>query len=528
MTKSQATKFGLFHYSTTLYKTMIMLLSLCGASFEAKNVKDKSVHEELLEMLNNDDKKFKTMHPFVKWWVLKITDQHWLKLFRIAAEKGFGNCLYILIENKFNVNAWSYQDGNTALHFTSENNLKEAAQRLVCKNAEVNAKNFEGNTALHIAVQKNNLDCLKFLVKHGANVNEVNKKRQSSLHLVFVLSYFSSKSCEEQLQVLLEAGADINAKDEDNNTALHAAVISKLTDEEIEKSCRILIATGADLSAKNDKLDTPLHLAAKYCNSAIVKCLLELGANVKEENTDKQTTLHSVFTRRPNRWSSKDIVECIKVLKDAGAEINAKDKDNNTLLHYSVKSFLSDEGKEESCQFLIEAGANFSAKNDDGETPLHLAAKECNNVILKCLIKEGANVNVENIYRETPLHCAVTAYFAEKDKENVCEALIEAGADMSAKNDAGQTPLHLAAKECSMVSLKCLLKMGANVNEENNDNQTPLHLVFVSSGLVSKGYVACTKLLIESGAEINSMDLHNNTPLHCAVKSDLSDENKEK
>jgi ankyrin repeat protein len=135
-----------------------------------------------------------------------------------------------------------------------------------------------------MAVQKNNLDCLIFLVKNGANVNEVNKKKQSPLHLVFVTSYFSSKSCEEQLQVLFEAGADINAKDEDKNTPLHAAVISKLTDEEIEKCCRILIAAGSDLSAKNDKLDTPLHLAAKYCNSAIVKCLLELGANVREEN----------------------------------------------------------------------------------------------------------------------------------------------------------------------------------------------------------------------------------------------------
>ncbi len=173
------------------------LLSLCGASFEAKNKEGKSVHEELLEMLNNDDKKLKTMNQFVKWWILKITDQHWLKLFRIAAEKGFENCLNILIENKFNVNAWSYQDGNTALHFASENNLKEAALRLVCKNAEVNVKNFEGNTALHMAVQKNTLDCLKFLVKNGANVNEVNKKKQSPLHLVFVMSYFSSKSCEE-------------------------------------------------------------------------------------------------------------------------------------------------------------------------------------------------------------------------------------------------------------------------------------------------------------------------------------------
>ena len=56
-----------------------------------------------------------------------------------------------------------------------------------------------------------------------------------------------------------------------------------------------------------------------------------------------------------------------------GGNVNAKDEDGYTLLHYAAE-----EGNLEVAKFLVSKGANAKAKNNDGATPLDLA-KECDN-----------------------------------------------------------------------------------------------------------------------------------------------------
>ena len=81
-------------------------------------------------------------------------------------------------------------------------------------------------------------------------------------------------------------------------------------------------------------------------------------------------------------------------------------------------------------QALITAGADVNAKNSDEYTPLHYARSEH---VAKALITAGADVNAKNSDELTPLHLAQSA--------GIAKALIAAGANVNAKTSSGCTPL---------------------------------------------------------------------------------------
>jgi ankyrin repeat protein len=83
------------------------------------------------------------------------------------------------------------------------------------------------------------------------------------------------------LKQMLSHGFDINTQDEKLNTALHHA-----TKQQQYDTMRFLIAQGADLMLQNDWLSTPLHLCEKDIDA--IRILLEAGAdpNIKDKDYD--------------------------------------------------------------------------------------------------------------------------------------------------------------------------------------------------------------------------------------------------
>lgn len=85
----------------------------------------------------------------------------------------------------------------------------------------------------------------------------------------------------EMVRLLLEHGADINAKDITGMTPLHVAANLGLNDQ-----VRLLVELGADLNARDEFGDTPLHAAAysRYLKDSTLRLLVELGADLNAEN----------------------------------------------------------------------------------------------------------------------------------------------------------------------------------------------------------------------------------------------------
>ncbi len=128
-------------------------------------------------------------------------------------------------------------------------------------------------------------------------------------------------------QLLLTAGANVKARDEEGNTALHEA-----NDESV---ARVLIRAGADVNARNDEGDTPLF---DHYFSDPKKALIEAGANVNARNRQGRTALFG-----------QDQGESVDLLVGAGADVNAVDARGDMALQWV--------GSEKAALALLAAGA---------------------------------------------------------------------------------------------------------------------------------------------------------------------------
>ena len=140
-------------------------------------------------------------------------------------------------------------------------------------------------------------------------------------------------------------------------------------------------------------------------------------------------------------------------------DINAKDKDGNTLLHTAAKA-----GNTATVWALIAKGAKVNAKNKGGYTPLHLAARKGHKDVATLLIDNKADIHAKNILGYTPLHLA-----ARKGHKDAVKALINAGANV-------QDALYHAAKQGDINVLKELINApGAKVNAKDTKGRRLLH-----------------------------------------------------
>lgn len=81
-------------------------------------------------------------------------------------------------------------------------------------------------------------------------------------------------------------------------------------------------------------------------------------------------------------------------------------------------------GKGEIVKLLIDAGADVNGMTRGGRTPLHFAAKHNKIETVRILLEEGADVNATSVRDESPLHIA-----AHNDNVEMLDLLVEAGAD---------------------------------------------------------------------------------------------------
>ena len=87
----------------------------------------------------------------------------------------------------------------------------------------------------------------------------------------------------------------------------------------------------------------------------------------------------------------------------------------------------------------LAAGTDVNAKDEDGYTPLHFAVANDDKELAELLIAAGADMNAKtDMFEETPLHVAVVL-----GNKEIVELLIAKGADVNSMNENGQTPLDL-------------------------------------------------------------------------------------
>lgn len=269
---------------------------------------------------------------------------------------------------------------NTPLIYAAAFGSVDALRKLLDRGADVNARNSFDATALIYAAA--NEVKARLLVAHGADVNARSRQGRTPLMIAAACD-----GCSGVVKLLLEKGADPKAKDGGGSTALELA--ASAGDPE---SVRLLLAAGADARNASKSGFTPLLAAVQNCDLASMRMLLAKGADPNAAVTDAGTVkfgkiqLIGMTPMLDSTAYCKDDV--VQALVDAHGDVSAHDIRGMTPLMLAVASETQDA---RIVRVLAHAGAVVNAKDTNGETVLDWAAKYGDPDVLSMLRAEGAH-----------------------------------------------------------------------------------------------------------------------------------------
>ncbi|MDD3846999.1 MAG: ankyrin repeat domain-containing protein [Syntrophorhabdaceae bacterium] len=279
------------------------------------------------------------------------------------------------------------------------------------------------------------------------------------------------------------------------------------------RSLKRALEAGADVNARNESGWTMLHHAAAAGDVKMIKFLLESGAGVNARNHLGQTALHVIFDSFVKTRKHTDAVEraCLEIaclLIDHGADVNAIDhkyhepigylisnasgkvcrailqdarvkKDIRMNIRKTLNAFLWTNmklGVISEIQRVFAAGADPDTRNHLGQTPLHWAAMKGRVDIARILLDAHAETNAQfpaNGF--TPLHYACMKGFRE-----VAALCIDHGADPDARDNNSETPFHHACRWNFPNLARLLIENGAKLTARTSNGHTGLDLLLAS------------------------------------------------
>ncbi|MBI3432587.1 MAG: ankyrin repeat domain-containing protein [Hydrogenophilales bacterium] len=313
----------------------------------------------------------------------------------------------------------------------------------------------------------------------------------------------------QEVERLLDAGADVSGKSKDGLTPLFWAAVWGA-----DKAAELLVAHGAPVNGKSGREEfTPLHMAAYNLHKGVAELLISKGGDVNARSRSGWTPLHKAMeqlalrpaTSAPEPSEVAKTVAMVALLLASGADANAKSEGGTMPIHSAALSC-----QRTLVEALIAKGADIDAKGPDDVTPLYLAAKKDCAEVAGLLVGRGAQVSVRTKSGFTPLLIS-----AEEGNPDIAQFLLEHGADVNAKDKDGLTPLVWALKSL-MLEYTLQASSPAAIEMRKKIGLSALERQREALGEIKGDFRNVSLFLINHGADLN-IDVQGDTPIRMAA-----------
>ena len=276
----------------------------------------------------------------------------------------------------------------------------------------------QGQTVLYKEVERENYDTVNFLIDAGANVNAQDNNGRT----VLFDAVLRGPSNMNMIDHLIAKGADVDHRDFNEKTVI---------DELVEA---ILIIQNNKKPSSRRFLD--LRDGKDYI--PLLKKMLLFKPRLNFQREDGRTILFDIIV--------ENNIELIKLLINAGADLNILDNENNSPLSYMVDEGLKIENAKEKEYFLerlvliLKFRIDMNTIDKDGKTIFHKAVIADDLSVVEKLLTKKTNLNIKDKQGRTALH-----HTQWKGNYKIARLLIAAGADINEPDYAGFTILNYAA-----------------------------------------------------------------------------------
>lgn len=435
-----------------------------------------------------------------------------LDVIKFLEKEGFEDC-----------KATYVQALSTALVHAVDSDNVEATSFLLTQSPLLDIPIMEQQTPLYKAAYRSNERMVKLLLKAGADPCAIgDSDKWQPIHAAF----HNAKI----LEMLIEGGADVNAKTDEEWTALHYSIDSNSKD-----SVEVLLKNKAELCSLADGT-TVLELAVRRRRQRIAFMLLDAGADPTKHHV-KGSGLPVLHT-----CVSYNLLDLLKTFLLYNVHVDELDDDGNTPLNS-----LTSDTTVPVLKLLVNRGASLVTANAAKETPLSKAIRCSNDDITRYLITAGAKVNshigrygsvlhIECFYGHpdivkllvetgsdinrndpgingTPLHTALRRPDNDEDKAKVISFLLgHDGIDLEQSSLYWGIPLNVAILCADLDVVDTLLERGSHVNAEDTIGRRPVHFALCRT-------LDHVKRLVGAGAGLDAIDRMGRNALHFAVVS---------
>ena len=318
----------------------------------------------------------------------------------------------------------------------------------------------------------------------------------------------------DKVEALLLRPFDPKTRDDLGRSACHWAALAGYGEWEC---LSLVIEAGAEIDAEDNQGLTPLHLASEINQVEAVRVLLHARADINKASDsskaiprvglrdrfravrlNRSNNLRDPFDRARDIDTShaptalhfaaeRGYLNVVRLLLESEADIDKVTKKGASSLQLAL-----DYGQKHVAKLLLESRADAKKTTDLGSTALHLASRRGDLEMVRLLLAAGVDKDHSTQLGITALYLAAAEGHLE-----VVESLLVTPVNKDVITKSGLTALHAAAEGGHVEVVQLLLKAAVDPNKTSSEGATALH------SAAAGGHLEVVSLLLEAGCEMS-------------------------